>query len=127
MTADIYAQAGYEALEGGMPIAKVLSRLEEVLTSRGHASLYKESLGGLLARVEKKESENVAHVTVAHKGAEKNFATEIKSFLKEGGIEHSSIHVDETIVGGYIIEGKGKREDASYKKSLLEIYRALTA
>lgn len=125
MTADIYAQAGYEALLGGMTIAKVLSRLKEVLDARGHSSLYKVSLEGILARVEKAEAGEVAHVTVANKGAEKHFANELKQFLKEEGMEHSLIHIDETIIGGYIIEGNGKREDASYKNSLLTIYKSL--
>jgi F0F1-type ATP synthase delta subunit len=120
MTAENYAQASYEALKGGMDAEVVLVRLKEILQKNGHSSLFKESARGLMARLVKDDAANVAELTVAK-------ASDAKAFLTAQGIQHTKTIVDETIVGGFIVSGKGRELNASYKKSLLNIYRSLTA
>lgn len=127
MTAEIYAQASWEALKNDTSIAKVLSGLTIVLKTHGHSALYKEVLRDLLVHVEKAESQKVAHITVATKGDEKRLASEIKKFIEAQGVEHTVLQVDEKIIGGFIASAKGREMNASYKKSLLKIYQSLTA
>ena len=127
MTAENYAQASYEALKGGMDVEAVLVRLKEILEKNGHGGLLKESIRELLVQLEKDEADNTAHLVVAKAGDAKRYEKDVAEFMRVRGIEQYTTSVDEALVGGFVIRGKGHELNASYKKSLLTIYRSLTA
>lgn len=120
---DTYATAAYLALEDGMMLPDVLKRLVEVLEKRGHSKLY----GGILRELEKKiagAEEAKTTVRLADTDDEKVLKAEIAAALTEiGGEQVYELETDESLVGGFVLETKDRMVDASYKRSLLSLYR----
>lgn len=131
MKASWYAEALVRALQGGTKktdkeIQAVIARFHEVVKARGHEGFLK-MIPRELARIAERDTarSQVTLVTADTKSRTK-WAHAYDHYEKEGIIPEGSIRneiVDETIVGGFQIKSKDILIDASYKKSLAELYR----
>lgn len=121
-----YIKAVLEMVHEGKDPAEVLQKLREVLDRRGHTRLYHSVLRGV-ARVLEARGTKSATVVVANEAGYQKYQAAIEAALQEFGAKHSpEVIVDETIVGGYIVEAENKQLDKSYKTKLVSLYRNLT-
>lgn len=127
MHEQIYSEALYQAVSGGMRLDSALKRLREILEQNGHSALYLKILKNAEVLFSKDEACASLEIVLARESDEKRFKHEIAEIKKETGATHTTIRIDPTIVGGYIARAADTETDASYKRSLLQIYRALTA
>jgi len=122
-----YIQATYETIRNGSDANATLSALSLYLKKRGLVKLYPSILRGLMERMKRSTVTTTQKVTTARTGDLKKHEKEIHTLLKElGGDTAHTHHVDENIIGGFIIEGSNKRIDKSYKHTLLQAYRRLS-
>lgn len=122
-----YAQAARELILAGKPADAVLRGLKQTLERHGHASILRPVLSAMLRDIERATTADVIEIRVAKEHDVKTYKSEIEAAEKTlGGNKATHIVIDESIVGGTIAKYKDKVIDASYKKQLLTIYRALT-
>lgn len=125
MNERIYGEALYKAVSGGISLDAALSRLKEVLGEHGHGSLYGKILKNAESRFVKDAGAEELKIILAKESDEKVFRDEIKKVQETFGATHTTVRIDESIAGGYIARTNEREIDASYKKSLLSIYRSL--
>lgn len=124
-----YAQALWKVIQGGTPAAKAVQALTDTLTAHGRLAL-SPRIAKAFARIAQAESErNTIVLTVARDKDERHAHTEAKKVLVEMGIEAKDLktEVDDTVIGGWRLEGRGILVDASHKKQLLDIFSSVTA
>lgn len=121
-----YITAVLEELKAGKQIDSIIAGLKATLQKRGHGSLLPAVLRGVL-RVLEADRKSVSSVTVASSQAFAAQANEINTALAALHAEGTpQIHVDKTIIGGFITEANAQRIDNSYKTKLVTLYRSLT-
>lgn len=124
-----YAQALWKMVEGGqgkdsMSPHKAVSSLKEVLEREGRIALLPR-IARAFERIAAKESNTSTMVlTVAREGDERAAKTAAKSVLAQLGADGSDLEtqVDDTLIGGWRLEGRSVLIDESYKKRLLDLY-----
>ncbi len=124
-----YAQALWKMVEGGMAPVKAVQALRETLKAHGREALLPR-IGSAFARIAERESKrNDVILTVAREKDERHAHKEVKSLLSEMGIETKDLktQVDDTLIGGWRLEGREVVVDASYKSQLLELFNRATA
>lgn len=123
---DTYIKAVLQMIDSGIKSEDILSGLKRTLEERGHDRLYVTILSGVL-RVLEAGSANTATVSVARKDDYDNHKEAIAKTLSSLKVEgEPAIAIDETLIGGYVVESNSTRLDASYKKSLVDLYRTIT-
>jgi F0F1-type ATP synthase delta subunit len=120
-----YSTAVLELVTEGKDESNILQSLLRMLKSRGHESLYPKILRELTQKLERKESKRGVIVTLARPDDETRLKDQIKEALTELNATDYTTSIDPSITGGFIAQGEEKRIDASYKKSLLTLYRSL--
>ena len=131
MRASLYAQAFHE-LVASKKIGEetLVKQFVATVAANGHAHLLPKivrSLGEIERKEEKKETIEVASAKELSTG-------DVTELLKREPFKHalSPLHkkvvrkTDPTLVGGTIVRTGALRIDASYKRSLLELYRHIT-
>lgn len=134
MKASWYAEALYEALQNRevkteADVHKVFARFRKVLAARGHEKLLPFIMHELEKIEEREKNINQVLLITADKKSQSKWSHAYDHYEKEGFIPKHAIRqevVDESIVGGYQIRTKDTIIDASYKKSLIELYRKIT-
>lgn len=125
-----YATAVWKMVEGGAAPAKAVSALRELLEREGRGALLPR-IGKALARIAEREVRRTQlTVTVATEKDGRRAHTEAHKALKEMGIEEKDLKtlVDDTVIGGWRLEGRGVLIDNTYKNKLLSLYnRAVRA
>lgn len=121
-----YSKAVSELIRDGMTFDTALTNLKRMLQARGHTRLYRKILTLLIIDSEKEEKENAVTLILAHKEDEAKYSKEIKEARTMGNTETHQTRIDQTIIGGFIIQGGQQRIDQSYKRRLLTLYRSLT-
>ena len=122
-----YIQATYELLEHDTHGEKTLTSLKAYLKKRGLLALYPSILRGLAEKISRKNKSTIPKVIVAHEHDLKKYSKEIDDFITEyGNGSKPEVHVDTSIIGGFILKSKDTYIDQSYKNKLLHAYRSLT-
>lgn len=126
MNADLYAHALHGSLADSKDAEKCVSNLVSILKERGHYRLLPEILSSYMKL---EETGTVKKPTlVVSKESDKNvFKDVVESYKQEFNITDVEMVVDDTLVGGYILRTGDKTIDNSYKRSLLNLYRLITA
>ncbi|MFA7309669.1 MAG: F0F1 ATP synthase subunit delta [Candidatus Paceibacterota bacterium] len=123
-----YAQALWNMVKGGMTPAKAVHALRESLVKHGRVALLPH-IGRAFVRIAEREgNKNDVVLTVARESDERHAHKEIKAIVEMLGAETKDLktQVDDTIIGGWRLEGRGMLVDASYKNQLLELYKRVT-
>ena len=123
-----YAQALWKIVEGGTTPHEAVRKLHSSLQTRGREALM-PAVTRAFKRLaaEKREAEGVT-LTVARKEDEKVAHREAAALLKELEIapHEVTVSLDETLIGGWRLEGRERLVDASFKKQLLSLYNRAT-
>lgn len=116
MKPENFAQAVFELEQQGVAADAIVQGLSHTLQRRGMRGLLPNILSSY--RKLKTHAQSDAHrLTVAR---EKDADVARK---ESGAPKDTSVDVDERLIGGYRLLGKGKLLDNSYKAHLLELYR----
>lgn len=124
-----YAVALWKAIEGGMQPSKAVHALCESLKHHGRETLMPR-IAKAFARVAKREIAKSGYVlSVAHRKDEVHARHAAKHALGAAGVSHPEfqLHTDDTLIGGWRLEGGDTLVDASFKKQLLTIYNRATS
>ena len=101
-------------------------KLVAYLKKRGHTSL----LPGIVARVERMSGSSTgARVMLAKASDAEKFAQSIASTLTTLNVAAGdyAVTVDERVVGGFAVLGKGKVVDKTYRTALVNLYQKITS
>jgi len=124
----IYAQALWQMVEKGMKPKEVVMKLRESLENRGRVILMPKIARAFARIAEREHRKRAVTLSVAHEKDALKAEREVKKVLEELGAsaEDIEVHVDDSLIGGWRLEGREWLLDASYKKSLLSIYNRAT-
>lgn len=121
-----YIQAAYEVITQGGDVEAVLKNVQTVLERRGLGKVYPRVLRGLLEKLERGQANEVPTVLIAREKDMERHRTAIEAAVARIAPQSAySVEMDESIIGGFIVSGKGKRIDHSYKSTLLDTYHRL--
>lgn len=114
-----YAQAIFEVAKKGMEPRSIATRVNEILSERGHMALLPKILHAL-----KHEGKRTArqHEVVLHVAKEAHG----RSAQKEAGATPTRVEIDPSLIGGWVLTTPDSRIDASFRKQLLDLYRKIT-
>lgn len=122
-----YVRAVLTLIHTGTDVASVLSGLTRTLQARGHERLYRSVLMAVLRELTAKR--DMTTVVVANERDVAAAQTAIAATLSVLGAPADVtpvVRIDETLIGGIMVEHDARRLDRSYKHRLLTIYRSLT-
>src|SRR3990167_1366944 len=125
---EAYAQALWKMVEGGLTPAKAVRALQETLKVHGREALLPR-IASAFARIAQRETKRTDVVlTLAREKDERHAHKEIKEMLASIGVDAKDLktQIDDTLIGGWRLEGKETLVDASYKNQLLELDRKST-
>jgi len=119
-----YAQALVLSIKGKdtQDKNKILKHFFELISRKGHSRLLSR-IANAVERVESREAEkNIVKIYVRNQGKETLSKETVLLFEKERERPIYETCEDGTLIGGYVVKGKGIRVDASYKNALLSLY-----
>ncbi|MEK7156493.1 MAG: F0F1 ATP synthase subunit delta [Patescibacteria group bacterium] len=124
-----YAQALWKMVEEGMTPAKAVRALEVTLKVHGREALLPRIASAFVRLAERETKRSDVVLTVAREKDERRAHKEIKEMLTRMKVESKDLktQIDDTLIGGWRLEGKETLVDASYKNQLLELYNRVTA
>jgi len=125
---DSYAEALRKIVEAGKNPKAAVSALSEVLARRGRRALLSRIARAFSRLVERERAKDTLILSVPGKNST-HAKAEAKGILDVMNINSKDIEVesDETLIGGWRLEGREHLYDASFKKHLLELYKRATS
>jgi len=122
-----YAQALWKMIEAGTAPKRAISKLRENLAVRGRLALLPRIARAFARHAAREHAKNTLTLSVGKSGAIRA-KREAKTLLSGMHIAEDDVEtvVDETLIGGWRLEGREYLYDASYKKFLLGMYNRLT-
>lgn len=123
-----YAHALYTMVEAGLKPKEAVEKLREKLVAEGRENLLPHIARAFVRIAEREMNKQQVVLSVAREKDENKAKREAKDILKELGADASdlSIRIDETLIGGWRLEGREHLHDASFKKQLLSLYNRAT-
>lgn len=124
-----YAQALSRAVESGAKPAEAVKKLHESLERNGRLGLWPRISYAFRRLAQAQEKNSLMTITIADKKHEHRLRNEAAEALIDFEIDAGGIEtrVDETLIGGWRLEGREHLIDASYKQYLLEMYNRSVA
>lgn len=129
-----YAQALWKAVEGGpgqegMTPHAAVKAVKELLEKQGRVALLPRIARAFARLAERQSNKNDMVLTVAREKDERRAKSEVKEILATLNAEDASLktQVDDSLIGGWRLEGRGTLVDNSYKARLLDIYQRVTS
>lgn len=123
---ETYVAAAQKAIHEGIAPTSLIAGLRRVMEQRGHEQLLVPVLRGVLREQTATRARRTI-VRVANARAFTEYEAAITATLTNVNANEPTIHeVDSTLIGGYQVEANYQRVDASYKHTLLNLYRAIT-
>jgi F0F1-type ATP synthase delta subunit len=123
-----YAQALWQMIQRGTSPKKAVDALHESLLVRGREALMPR-IGKAFARIAARDNEqNGITLSIAHAGDERKARQAAKEILSEikASADDVNVKVDDSLIGGWRLEGREMLVDASWKKHLIDIYGKVT-
>lgn len=123
-----YATALWKIIEGGTDHRKAVMALREKLQQDGREALLPRIARAFERIAEREAKKNDIILSVAKESDERKAKSAAKEALASMKVETDTLktHVDESLIGGWRLEGKGVLVDNSYKKQLLDLYHRVT-
>lgn len=110
-----YIKALLTSLKEGVDVAKAIKALEKAMQRRGYSRLLPAVLRAAIRELAGSTLREGTRIILAKESDYKRYA---KVSPK------ATIIIDDTLIGGYILEEGTIRTDNSYKRKLLDWYRA---
>lgn len=123
-----YAQALWVMIEKGKAPHEAVAALKKMLEARGRLALLPR-IGKAFERLAAKESQkNTLTLTIARQKDAQKALKEVEKVLTEKKITDVDLceSIDESLIGGWRLEGRGLLIDNSWKHSLISIYNRVT-
>ncbi len=122
-----YAQALWNAIEGGTEPAKAVHMLHQMLQRAGREVLMPKIAHAFKRLAETQMSKHSLTLSVARE-KDAHRALEEARKMSRAALDKESLEVavDESLIGGWRLEGREHLIDASFKKYLLDVYNAAT-
>ncbi len=130
-----YAQALWKMLQNGPSDGRQGMKPKEALHAL-HESLMRSGRQGLLPKIgrafakiaERDQARTNIVLTVAREKDEHTAQKEAKDILSKMNIDSVDVtgRVDDSLIGGWRLEGRERLVDASFKKQLLTLYNRAT-
>lgn len=124
MRAKDYIEAGYTLIAQGKEVDVVLHNVKALLAQKGLLKLYPRVLRGLSEKVSRKNKTESTVLVVARDIDVQRHKDEITEALAHiGGSEGYTTLIDPTVIGGFMVTGRGRRIDHTHKSTLLHVYQ----
>lgn len=116
-----YARALWRHLEKGAAPASAAKSLHALMKSRGHISLAPKVARAFRTLTDSVREKKTMRLYVGN-------SADSKAALRECGVVEQEVEtrVDDTLIGGWKLVGRGRIVDASYKRQLLAMYQRIT-
>ena len=123
-----YAEALMKLIEGGMQPKKAVRSLAESLQRAGRLALLPKICRAFARLTERTAAKQTVTLSVAREKDIRKALTQAKDALKQLGTKSGDVvsRVDDTLIGGWRLEGRERLVDTSWKKDLLSIYNRST-
>ena len=123
-----YAEAFAELIKRGMLPSEVATNMRRVLEAEGRTGLLPKIARAYERIAAREEAGNTLHLSVAREKDGAHALHEAKKLLAEQGLGEFDLcqKTDDSLIGGWRLEGKGMLLDTSWKKSLLSMYNRST-
>ncbi len=123
-----YAQALWDVIAGGGNPKQAVASVRESLVANGRQHLLPRIVRAFKRIAERELRKSRVTLSVASKKDLTAVPRTFNKVFKQAGIDtkHIETVIDESLVGGWRLEGQEQLIDASYKKQLLEIYNRVT-
>lgn len=121
-----YAQALWQMVERGTAPSKAVHALAAMLKEHGREALLPRIARAFERLAQREARKDDVVLTVAREKDLAHAKKEVKEVLSSLGIESSDLktQVDDSLIGGWRLEGKEHLVDASYKQQLLNIFNS---
>ena len=116
---ETYAHAILHMIQQGETPKEAVSRVHKALEAKGRVGLMLQVAHAFRRLAQKDADKNRSLLTVAREKDE-------HAARNAAGAKDADVILDPTLIGGWTLEDKGMRTDASWKRSLLSIYQAAT-
>lgn len=125
---DAYAQALWTMVESGKAPHEAVAALKKMLDARGRLALVPKIARAFRRLAAKEANKNTLTLTVARQKDAHAAIKEVEKVLADLKIADADLCelVDESLIGGWRLEGRGILVDKSWKNSLLSIYNRVT-
>ncbi len=123
-----YAQALWNMLADGSTPAKAIRAIRDVLTVHGREALLPRIARAFTRLAQREAQKSDIVLTVARDADIPAAKRQTKPLLAELGADTQDLKtcVDDTLIGGWRLEGREHLVDSSHKKDLLSIYSHAT-
>lgn len=123
-----YAQALWKAIESGMTPHAAVKSLRDLLERTGRSALVPRIARAFTRLAEREAKRSDMVLTIAREKDEPRAKSAAKEILTElqADAEGLKTQVDDSIIGGWRLEGRGVLVDKSYKAQLINIYHQVT-
>ena len=123
-----YAQALKQMIAGGKKPEDAVRALHEALVRNGRTSLMPKIARAFARIAERESARSTVTISVAReKDAKRALDAAAKQLASlKAGKNDVVVKIDDTLIGGWQLEGRETLVDASYKKHLLTIYSHAT-
>lgn len=115
----LYAQALWKSVENGRTPKEAVESLAKILKKQGRGDLMPK-ISKAFQRLAQAQAQNRVRIFVAKE-------KDAKTAMKAAGVAEADVCIDESLIGGWRLEGGNEVVDRSYKKFLLDIYSTATA
>lgn len=124
---DVYVQATLSLLASGQDVETVLKGLHTTLLERGSQKLYPSILSAVVRELDGAPA--TTRIRVVSEAAHKAQKAVIEEALAACGYAEGEVEVtiDNTLIGGYVVEHNFTRKDASYKRALEKLYTRIVS
>ena len=124
-----YAQALWNMVGGGMKPGVAVHSLREMLMRQGREHLLPRIARAFARLAARDQQKNQIVLSIAKEKDAGAARRAIKGTLAEMNVSAKDVTtaVDETLIGGWRLEGREHLVDASFKKYLLDVYNRVTA
>lgn len=123
-----YAQVLWKLVAGGSTPHAAVQALKAKLQADGRTALLPRVARAFARLAEREAGRSTVVLTVAREKDERHAKSAAKEVLAALDVEKEGLktQVDDSIIGGWRLEGRGMLVDNSYKSKLLSIYNQVT-
>ena len=125
---EAYAQALWTMIEKGKAPHEAVAAMKKELETRGRATLLPKIARAFERLAAKENSKNTLTLSIARTKDAPHAVKEVEKVLAELKIGDVDLYetIDESLIGGWRLEGRGVLIDKSWKSALLSIYNRVT-